>query len=60
MLPRFFVESWTYSSALSVVEQAENWALPFSLDSAEIVRFSAAKGDLLEMAIHQVRTHGES
>ena len=59
-MPRFFVESWIYSSALSVVEQAENWAQPFNLDNAAIARFSAAKGGLLEMAVHQVRTHGES
>lgn len=59
-MPRFFVESWTYSSALSVVEQAENWAQPFDLDGAAVARFSAAKGGLLEMAIHQVRTYGGS
>ena len=59
-MPRFFVESWIYSSALSVVEQADDWAQPFGLDGAAVARFSAAKGGLLEMAVHQVRASGTS
>jgi hypothetical protein len=55
ILPPFFVESWTYSSALSVVQQAESWAQHFDLDNAAVARFSAARGSLLEMAINQVR-----
>lgn len=58
ILPRFFIESWTYSSALSVVDQADGWAHQFDFDSAAVARFSAAKGGLLEMAVYQVRIYG--
>ncbi|EIN07448.1 hypothetical protein PUNSTDRAFT_144927 [Punctularia strigosozonata HHB-11173 SS5] len=53
-IPEPFVESWTYSSALSVVSQSEQWASAFELDSATILSFNAAKGDLTNLARNQL------
>ncbi|KAF8061615.1 trafficking protein particle complex subunit 10 [Lyophyllum atratum] len=49
-LPPFFVESWIYSSALSVVEYCDNWASGFSVVGPKLNSFNAAKGELLELA----------
>jgi trafficking protein particle complex subunit 10 len=57
MLPPFFVESWTYCSALSVVDQCDAWARSLQLDKPTMAGFSAVKGELVELARHQVRLY---
>lgn len=56
VLPAFFVESWVYSSALSVVDHCEAWA---SADAAITASapFSAIRGELLDLARSQVGLH---
>lgn len=56
-LPPCFIESWIYSSALSVVDQCDEWARPLELGKATLAPFSAAKGELVELARHQVASH---
>ena len=53
-LPPFFIESWIYSSALSVVDQADEWASSLQLDKTALASFNAAKGELVELARSQV------
>ncbi|KAF7338390.1 hypothetical protein MVEN_02064700 [Mycena venus] len=53
-IPEFFVESWTYSSALSVVDQCDTWAGPSGLQGSMLSTFNAGKGELLELARNQV------
>ncbi|KAF7304837.1 hypothetical protein MKEN_01197800 [Mycena kentingensis (nom. inval.)] len=49
-LPRFFLESWTYCSALSAVDQCDAWASKADLQGAKLSTFNAGKGELFEMA----------
>ncbi|KAI0709428.1 trafficking protein particle complex subunit 10 [Earliella scabrosa] len=53
-LPPFFIESWIYSSALSVVDQADEWARSLQLEKPALASFNAAKGELVELARHQL------
>ncbi|EMD38446.1 hypothetical protein CERSUDRAFT_153326 [Gelatoporia subvermispora B] len=53
-LPQYFVESWIYSSALSVVGECESWARGITLPKAKLAVFNAAKAELLETARHQL------
>ncbi|KAI5124589.1 hypothetical protein M0805_003108 [Coniferiporia weirii] len=53
-LPEFFIESWIYSSALSAVEVCDEWARNYELDSASLVTFNAAKGELLSQSRNQL------
>ncbi|KIM80718.1 hypothetical protein PILCRDRAFT_821974 [Piloderma croceum F 1598] len=53
-LPEYFIESWTYSSALSVVEQCDSWANGLKLDSSTQATLHASKGELLELARNQL------
>lgn len=53
-LPEHFVESWTYSSALSVVEQCDSWASPLQLEGTAQAAVQASKGELIELARNQV------
>jgi hypothetical protein len=53
-LPLFFVESWIFSSALSVVEQCDVWATDFALDGPDLAILNSRKGELLELARNQV------
>ncbi|TFK72158.1 hypothetical protein BDN72DRAFT_836546 [Pluteus cervinus] len=53
-LPPFFVESWVYSSALSVIEQCDLWILHFPQEGANLALFNAGKAELLELARHQL------
>ncbi|KAF8212360.1 trafficking protein particle complex subunit 10 [Mycena galopus ATCC 62051] len=53
-LPEFFVESWTYSSALSVVDQCDAWAATPGLQGSMLSTFNAGKGELLELARKQL------
>ncbi|EIW60047.1 uncharacterized protein TRAVEDRAFT_164477 [Trametes versicolor FP-101664 SS1] len=57
-LPPCFIESWIYSSALSVVDQCDEWARPLELGKAALAPFSAAKGELVELARHQLDVFG--
>lgn len=57
MLPEYFIESWIFSSALSVIDQCDTWVPPTELDGIQLARFSASKGELLEFAKTQVRNH---
>ncbi|KAJ7285957.1 trafficking protein particle complex subunit 10 [Mycena rebaudengoi] len=53
-IPEFFVESWTYSSALSVVEQCDIWAASLNMQGPKLAAFNAGKGELLELARNQL------
>ncbi|KAI8998488.1 trafficking protein particle complex subunit 10 [Trametes punicea] len=53
-LPPFFIESWVYSSALSVVDQCDEWARPLEWGKNAAARYSAVKGELVELARHQL------
>jgi hypothetical protein len=53
-IPPFFVESWIYSSALSVVQQCDAWAGDLKLEGPTLSSFNAGKGELLELAKNQV------
>ncbi|RDB24044.1 Trafficking protein particle complex subunit 10 [Hypsizygus marmoreus] len=57
-LPPMFIESWIYSSALSVVEYCDNWASNFSISGPKLNSFNAAKGELLELARDQLDVIG--
>jgi trafficking protein particle complex subunit 10 len=50
-----FVEAWVYTAALSVVEQCQLWAKEAGLDYLDVPGFVARSGELLELAIRQVR-----
>ncbi|CAL1704950.1 unnamed protein product [Somion occarium] len=60
ILPTHFIESWTYSSALSVVEQCDAWATGLEMNKATIASFNAVKGELVELARHQLDIIGIS
>ncbi|KAK0459605.1 uncharacterized protein EV420DRAFT_1307323 [Desarmillaria tabescens] len=53
-LPLHFVESWIYSSALSVVEKCDVWQSGLKVDTKELAQFYAGKGELLELARSQL------
>lgn len=53
-LPEHFVESWVYSSSLSVVEQCDTWAQELQPQSVSQDGFNAGKGELTELARNQV------
>lgn len=53
-LAKHFVESWVYSSALSVVDQCDGWAGMFQLDEITLAGLNAGKGELIELARNQV------
>ncbi|KAK0459607.1 uncharacterized protein EV420DRAFT_1747291 [Desarmillaria tabescens] len=57
-LPLHFVESWIYSSALSVVEKCDAWQSGLKVDTKELAPFYAGKGKLLELARSQLDTLG--
>ncbi|KAI0306635.1 hypothetical protein B0F90DRAFT_1691802 [Multifurca ochricompacta] len=54
ILPPYFIESWTYSSALSAIEQADFWARNVKLEGIVLNQFNACKAELLELARNQV------
>jgi hypothetical protein len=56
-LPPCFVETWSYASALSVVEQCDIWAAEADLESSAVAGFNSAKAELLEHARKQVKHH---
>ncbi|KII88634.1 hypothetical protein PLICRDRAFT_110377 [Plicaturopsis crispa FD-325 SS-3] len=57
-IPEFFIESWTYSSALSVVAQCDDWAQAYHFEGHNLISFNAVKGELLELARNQLDTLG--
>ncbi|KAF7983988.1 hypothetical protein HWV62_17458 [Athelia sp. TMB] len=57
-LPEFFVESWIYSSALSVVEQCDTWTQELQPGKPSQDTFNAGKGELLELARNQLDVIG--
>ncbi|TRM61873.1 trafficking protein particle complex subunit 10 [Schizophyllum amplum] len=57
-LPQYFIESWTYSSALSVVAQCDSWLAAFRVESPKVAALNAGKGELLELARIQLDNIG--
>ncbi|KAF8559837.1 hypothetical protein OG21DRAFT_1453301 [Imleria badia] len=54
-LPEYFIESWTFSSALSVLDQCDSWtSLWPEMDAQPLARYSARKGELIELAKSQL------
>ncbi|KAF9227601.1 hypothetical protein BS17DRAFT_746219 [Gyrodon lividus] len=54
-LPEYFIESWTFSSALSVVDQCDTWAASWlEMEGIPLARYSASKGELIELAKSQL------
>lgn len=54
-LPEYFVESWIFSSALSVVDQCNTWATSWpEMEDTMLARCNAGKGELLELAKSQL------
>ncbi|KAI0319372.1 trafficking protein particle complex subunit 10 [Amylostereum chailletii] len=60
ILPPYFIESWVYSSALSVVEQADAWANDLTLGDVSLNTFNTSKAELLELARSQLDVLGVS
>ncbi|KAH7915010.1 trafficking protein particle complex subunit 10 [Hygrophoropsis aurantiaca] len=58
ILPEYFIESWIFSSALSVVDQCETWAQTLTLSGSALALFNASKGELLELAKSQLDVLG--
>ncbi|KAF9264760.1 hypothetical protein L218DRAFT_979450 [Marasmius fiardii PR-910] len=56
-LPSFFVESWIYSSALSVVEQCDLWVAELGLDP-NLSPYNAGKAELIQLARNQLDAIG--
>ncbi|KAF5358539.1 hypothetical protein D9756_001945 [Leucocoprinus leucothites] len=52
-LPLFFIESWIYSSSISVVQQYDTW-FPSPADGSRPSSLYASKGELYETARHQL------
>jgi len=52
-LPELFIESWIYSSAMSVLAASDGWNTKDS-DSSQALKLSVAKGELFELARTQV------
>ncbi|KZT44032.1 hypothetical protein SISSUDRAFT_977081 [Sistotremastrum suecicum HHB10207 ss-3] len=57
-LPRFFIESWIYSSSLATVEQCEQWSVKIHMDGPSTAMFNAAKSELLDLALVQLNKIG--
>ncbi|KAF9246256.1 trafficking protein particle complex subunit 10 [Melanogaster broomeanus] len=54
-LPEYFIESWTFSSALSVVDQCDAWATSWpEMEGIPVARYSASKGEVIELAKSQL------
>ncbi|KAH9934671.1 trafficking protein particle complex subunit 10 [Fomitopsis serialis] len=53
-LPEFFIESWIYSSALSVTDICDTWVGALNLSKASQARYFALKGELMELAQQQL------
>jgi hypothetical protein len=49
-----FLESWIFSSCMSVVNECEELAPLTSMDDYNIIAFNAARGELLDLARKQV------
>jgi hypothetical protein len=53
-LPEFFIESWLYNSALSVIDQCDEWIFTSKVEESQLLGHYAVKGELLELAQMQV------
>jgi hypothetical protein len=53
-LGRNFVESWTYSACLNVVDECQKWVDQTRIDTRVVAGFVAVKAELLELARKQV------
>ncbi|KZT68199.1 hypothetical protein DAEQUDRAFT_693019 [Daedalea quercina L-15889] len=53
-LPEFFIESWIYSSALSVVDICDTWVGSMNLSKTSQSRYFALKGELMELSQQQL------
>ena len=53
-LPKFFIESWLYNSALSVIDQCDEWMFNSKIEESQLLGYYAVKGELLELAQIQV------
>lgn len=53
-LPKFFIESWLYNSALSVIDQCDEWMFTSETEESQLLGHYAVKGELLELAQIQV------
>ncbi|KIJ69219.1 hypothetical protein HYDPIDRAFT_80628 [Hydnomerulius pinastri MD-312] len=54
-LPEYFIESWTFSSALSVVDQCDTWTSSWpEMEGVSLARYIASKGELIELAKSQL------
>ncbi|CAG8511571.1 6476_t:CDS:10, partial [Ambispora leptoticha] len=51
---KYFLESWIYSSCMSVVNECEELAPANHLDDAELIAFNTSKGELLDLARKQL------
>ncbi|KAF9452305.1 hypothetical protein P691DRAFT_805187 [Macrolepiota fuliginosa MF-IS2] len=56
-LPLFFIESWIYSSSLSIIQQYDVWFPPL-VDGSRPKSLYASKGELYELARHQLDVIG--
>lgn len=54
-IPPYFIESWMYSSALSTVDHCDTCSKSLEMSKAVLTSFNAVKGELIELARHQVR-----
>ncbi|EJU03022.1 hypothetical protein DACRYDRAFT_106200 [Dacryopinax primogenitus] len=52
--PEYFLESWQFSSALSVVDQCQTWARSVTLDTAATISLNGALAELIELARNQL------
>ncbi|GBC05869.1 hypothetical protein RclHR1_06490004 [Rhizophagus clarus] len=50
----YFLESWIFSSCMSVVNECEELAPLTSMDDSNTIAFNAAKGELLDLARKQL------
>ncbi|KAF8626389.1 hypothetical protein AX15_005037 [Amanita polypyramis BW_CC] len=57
-LPKLFIESWLYSSALSVADQCDEWMFACKIEESQLVGYYAVKGELLELAQIQLNSIG--
>jgi len=53
-MPKFFIESWIYTSSLDVVREAETWKNSKQLEGNDLALFHAGQGELTELARSQV------
>ncbi|EGO20910.1 hypothetical protein SERLADRAFT_452051 [Serpula lacrymans var. lacrymans S7.9] len=58
ILPEYFIETWVFSSALSVVDQCDVWAAGWKMEGSFLAHFNANKGELVDVAKRQLDVLG--